>query len=200
MAGLFIMDSLGAFRVSKKKKSSAGWIQHSLGHYGLESEVHVVGGLRFALQYKMPGLDVTYADVLLNQTKRRSYAWVLLVSGGNDVYVNKMDPSLEAGIIGSMEVALKLAPQVLVVLGGSSCMWGYEGDWAIEYDRRIEHVMQRVSPPAGARIITGVKELHLDSSDIADRIGHVRYGIGAMKMIEALKSWAYSLDGPRAKL
>ena len=103
MAGLVIMDSLGAFRVSKKK-SSAGWIQHSLGQYGLDSEVHVVGGLRFSLQYKMPGLDVTYADVLLNQTKRRSYAWVLLVSGGNDVYVNKMDPSLEAGIICSMEL------------------------------------------------------------------------------------------------
>ena len=132
MSGLVIMDSVGAFRVSKKKKSTAGWIQHSLGQYGLESEVHVLGGLRFALQYKMPGLDVTYADVLLNQTKRRSYARVLLVSGGNDVYFNKMDPSLEAGIICSIEVALKLAPQVLVVPGGSSGMWGYEGDWASE--------------------------------------------------------------------
>ena len=148
----------------------------------------------------MPGLDVTYADVLLNQTKRRSYAWVLLVSGGNDVYVNKMEPSLEAGIICSMEVALKLAPQVLVVFGGSSGMWGYEGDWASVYDRRIENVMQGVTPPAGARMITGAKELHLDANDIADRIGHVRYGIGAMKVIEALKTWAYSLDGPRAKL
>ena len=67
-------------------------------------------------------------------------------------------------------------------------MWGYEGDWASEYDRRIEHVMQRVSPPAGARMTTGVKEMHLDANDIDDRIGHVRYGIGAMKMIEALKT------------
>jgi hypothetical protein len=204
MAGLVIMDSLGGFRVSQKKKSSAGWIRHSLCQYGLDVEVHVVGGLRFSLQYKMPGLDLTYADVLLNQTKRRSYAWVLLVSGGNDVYSYSGNTSTyyppDAAIKRSMEVALKLAPQVLVVFGGSSGMWGYEGDWASVYDLRIENVMQGVTPPAGARMITGAKELHLDANDIADRIGHVRYGIGAMKVIEALETWAYSLDGPRAKL
>jgi hypothetical protein len=200
MAGLVIMDSLGRFRVSAKMKSSAGWIRHTLCQYGLDAEVQVVGGLRFSLQYVTPGLDLTYADVMLHKTKRHSYAWVILFSGGNDVYVNKMDPSLDAAILRSMDVALTLAPLVLVVFGGSSRMWGYQGDWASEYDRRIAEVMDRVSLPAGARIITGADDLHLDDNDIADRIGHVRFGIGAMKVIECIKNWAYSLDGPRAKL
>ena len=79
-------------------------------------------------------------------------------------------------------------------------MWDYESVWASEYDRRINHLIQRVVPPTGARIITGASELQLDSDDVADRIGHLRYGIGAMKFIEGLKTWAYSFDVPQAKL
>ena len=62
-------------------------------------------------------------------------------------------------------------------------------------------MLKAVVCPTGASIITGAKELHLDASDIVDRIGHVRYGIGAMKVIEALKTWSYGFEGPpRAKL
>ena len=79
-------------------------------------------------------------------------------------------------------------------------MLGYQGDWALEYDRRIAEVMERVSPPVGGRITIGADDVHLDDNDIADRIGHVRFGIGAMKVIEGIKKWACSLDRPRAKL
>ena len=77
---------------------------------------------------------------------------------------------------------------------------GYQGDWALEYDRRIVEVMERVFPPVGGRIITGADGVHLNDNDIADRIGHVRFGIGAMKVIEGIKNWAWVLERPRAKL
>ena len=200
MAGLVIMDSLGRSRLSAKSTSSAGWIRHTLLQYGLDAEVHVVGGLRFLAQYATPELDLTYADVMLNKAKHHSYAWVILFSGGNDVYNLNPTMSLDVAILSSMDVALTLVPLVLVVFGGSSRMWGYQGDWALEYDRRIAEVMERVFPPVGGRIITGADDVHLNDNDIANRIGHVRFGIGAMKVIEGIKNWACSLERPRAKL
>ena len=103
-------------------------------------------------------------------------------------------------IVECMGVALSGAPKVLVAFGGSSRIWRYEGDWACEYNRRLEVVLQSVLPPNGASIITGTDELVLEVTDVVDRIGHVRFGIGAMRVIEAIKKWADSLSMPRAKL
>ena len=200
MAGLVVMDSLGSFRVSPTRISTVSWIQLSLEQYGLYAEVHVVHGLSF-VQSSGRGRVSTYEDVVVNQISRREYEWILLVSGGNDVYARATTQNIQAAIIRSMNAALMLAPQIRVVFGGSSSIWGYGDDWGYEYDRRIADVLKAVVCPTGASIITGAKELHLDASDIVDRIGHVRYGIGAMKVIEALKTWSYGFEGPsRAKL
>ena len=200
MLGLVVIDSLGSFRVSPTRRSTVSWIQLSLEQYGLYAEVHVGSGLRFA-QSSGRGRVSTYEYVVVQQTSCREYAWILLVSGGNDVYARGTTENIQAGIIRSMNAALKLAPQIRVVFGGSSSIWGYGDDWGYEYDRRIADVLKAVVCPTGASIITGVKELHLAASAIVARIGHVRYGIGAMKVIEALKTWTYGFEGPpRAKL
>jgi len=199
MAGLVAIDSLGSFQVSPSMSSTPYWTQLSLQRYGLHTAIHVVNGLRFLSPKEPSGRVCTFEEAVLCHS-RRKYAWCLLVSGGNDVYAYKMAPNI-AECIKSMNAALTLAPQVLVVFGGSSSIWRYGGDWGSEYDRRIEDVMKAVACPIGASIITGAKELQLDVSDIVDRIGHVRYGIGAMKVIEALKTWSYSFEEPaRAKL
>ena len=85
----------------------------------------------------------TYEYVVVQQTSRREYAWILLVSGGNDVYARATTQNIQAAIIRSMNAALMLAPQIRVVFGGSSSIWGYGDDWGYEYDRRIADVLKR---------------------------------------------------------
>lgn len=162
-------------------RSTPYWIQLSLQQYDLHTAVHVVNGLRFVSPKKPSGRVCTFEEAVLCHSPCK-YAWCLLVSGGNDVYAYKMAPNIAECIIKSMNAALTLAPQVLVVFGGSNNIWRYGRDWGSEYDRRIEDVMKAVTCPIGASTIPGAKELQLDASDIVDRIGNVRYGIGAMKV------------------
>ena len=199
MAGLVLIDSLGSFRVPPSMRSTPRWLQLSLEQYGLRTTVCVVGGARFVPPMNSSGPVSLFEELLTRYQPHGKYAWCLLVSGGNDLYVPEMAPDISYGIVRSMNAALTFAPQVCVVFGGSSKIWHYHGEWAAEYDRRIEVVMKAVACPVGARIITGATELALDASDIVDRIGHVRYGIGAMKVIEALAIWSYTFEA-RAKL
>lgn len=193
MTGLIVLDSLGSFRSSSGRVSTAYWIDHTLSQYGLDTEVHFVDGASFSGSLR-------FREVLRHETSRQQYAWILLISAGNDVYRSKPDKRMYEAIVECMNVALLSAPKVLVVFGGSSRIWRYKGHWAYEYNRRLEVVLQSVLPPNGASIITGADELVLEVTDVVDRIGHVRFGIGAMRVIEAIKKWADSLSMPRAKL
>ena len=79
MTGLIVLDSLGSFRNSSPRVSTAYWIDHTLKQYGLDTEVHVVDGASFSG-------SIRFREVLLHETNRQQYAWILLISGGNDVY------------------------------------------------------------------------------------------------------------------
>ena len=193
MTGLIVLDPSGSFRSSSRRVSTAYWIDHTLSQYGLDTEVHVVDGASFSGSLR-------FREVLRHETSRQQYAWILLISAGNDVYRSKPDKRMYEAIVECMNVAPSGAPKVLMVFGGSSRIWQYKGTWAYEYNRRLEIVLQSVLPPKGASIITGADELALEDSDLVDRIGHVRFCIGAMRFIEAIKKWADSLSMPRAKL
>jgi hypothetical protein len=198
MAGLVVIDSLGSFRVSTGM-STGSWIQSSLEQYGLHTEVCLENGLCFAPPEVRFSFVCTFEEVLLRHSHRK-YAWCLLVSNGNDVYPQKMAPNIADSIMKSMNAALKLAPHVRVVFGASSSIWRYGGQRGSEYDRRIEDVMKAVECPIGASIITGAKELHPEASDIVDGICRFPFGIGATKVIEALKTLSYFEEPARAKL
>ena len=108
MAGLVVIDSLGSFKVSSTMTSTQYWIQLSLQQYGLFTTVHVVNGLRFVSPEKPSGRVCTFEEAVLCHP-RSKYAWCLLVTGGNDVYVYKMAPNIAECIIKTMYAALTVA-------------------------------------------------------------------------------------------
>ena len=192
--GLIVMDSLAYIRgpSGQKPRIAAGprdLSRQLLVQYGIDAEVVGVSGLRF--ESKHP--EGRYVDVLEHVLQHR-YQWIMLISGGNDVYGQADSESLYDAVSTCVRRALTSTDAVVVVYGGSAETWRYRGRFAQEYDARVRRVVDRLSADfqkmSGVRILSGAPELRiLSDEDLVDRIGHLQYTHGFQKLLAALSSW-----------
>ena len=143
------------------------------------------GGLRFLEQH---GKDYTYEamleSILADVPGKPLY--VVILSGGNDVYGPKKTAYEEEYEDVEVVVAMaKFAARLwyqripgLIVFGGSSDCFLYEGQKAEVFDRRVKSVRrlaQRMFAVDGrfrCRVVSGVKELLPLKAHVVDGIGH----------------------------
>ena len=191
--GLIVMDSLAYIRGPSGHRIAAGprdLSRQLMVQYGIDAEVVGVSGLRF--ESKHP--EGRYVDVLEHVLQHR-YQWIMLISGGNDVYGQSDSESLYDAVSTCVRLALTATDAVVVVYGGSAKTWRYRGRFAQEYDARVRRVVDRASADfhkmSGVRILSGALELRsLTDADLVDRIGHLQFKDGFEKLLAALSAWA----------
>ena len=138
------------------------------------------------------------------------FAWVLVISGGNDVYAPRSDGASDeyqafSCAIGMARLAAYLHSRQIpckIVFGMSAATWRYQGDHATRFDKQVHlclvyHLRLRESFPwASCLRVTGAYELRgILDSELKDRIGHLQ-GFGAgRKLVYAMSRWVRALDG-----
>ena len=143
------------------------------------------GGLRFLEKY---GKNYSYEGVLesILSLESNKPKYVVIVSGGNDVYGPKKTGYEEEYEDVQVGVAMaKFAARLwyqripgLIVFGGSSDCFLYKGQKAEVFDRRVKSVRrlaQRMFAADGrfrCRVVSGVKELLPLKAHVVDGIGH----------------------------
>ena len=147
-------------------------------------KVYARGGLRFL---EKDGKDYTYEamleSILADIPGKPKY--VVMVSGGNDVYGPKKTGYEEEYEDVQVVVAMaKFAARLwyqripgLIVFGGSSDCFLYEGQKAEVFDRRVKSVRRLAQRMFAAcrlpcRVVSGVKELLPLKAHVVDGIGH----------------------------
>ena len=148
-------------------------------------KVFIKGGLGFLesngkeFQYEAM-LDSSLVDILPWKPK-----YVVVVSGGNDVYGPKKTGYSEEYEDVQVAVAMaKFAARLwyqripgLIVFGGSSDCFLYKGQKAEVFDRRVKSVRRLAQRMFAAcrlpcRVVSGVKELLPLGAHVVDGIGH----------------------------
>ena len=194
--GLIVMDSLAYIRgpSGQKPRIAAGprdLSRQLMVQYGIDAQVVGVSGLRF-VSWDPEGRG-TYLHTLGDVLEDR-HPWIVLFSGGNDVYVQADTEALYSAMGTTIRLALTATDALVVVYGGSSETWRYRGRFAQEYDARVCRVVDRLSADfqkiRGVRILSGAPELcSLADADLVDRIGHLQFMDGFEKLVAALFAW-----------
>ena len=148
-------------------------------------KVYAKGGLGFVESYgKEYQYEAMLESILAEIPGKPKY--VVVVSGGNDVYgPQKTGYSEEYEDVQVVVAMAKFAARLwyqripgLIVFGGSSDCFLYEGQKAEVFDRRVKSVRrlaQRMFAVDGrfrCRVVSGVKELLPLGAHVVDGIGH----------------------------
>ena len=181
--GLILADSTALLRgyeeVSEKLEEDLK------GKYGQDVQVYAKGGLTF-VRRNGKWSTTTYEGVLKGILKDwpGQPAYVVLLSGGNDIYEiegQTLDEQYaNVGIaLAITSVAARLWDQripSLIVVGGSSEVFQYTGNKAVVYDRRAQMVrsvaqrMMAAVPLGGCSLVSGIAELMELRGDVVDPI------------------------------
>ena len=158
-------------------------------------KVYAKGGLGFLEPYGQEyQYEAVLESILADLPGKPKY--VVIVSGGNDVYGPKKTvyeeeyQDVQAGVA-MVKLAARLWYQRipgLIVFGASSDCFLYEGQKAEVFDRRVKSVRRLAQRMCAAcrlpcRIVSGIKELLPLKAHIADGIGHYQ---GTPEAYEAL--------------
>ena len=206
--GLVIVDSLVYVRGGTPPYGPDQMEVELLDQHEIDARiVGIRGGVFSGGRYKAYDYVLRRA---LDPWEERRPAWVLLLSGGNDVYKSEPDEELQTiGVSFDIAKAAAFLAQkgipALVIFGMSAGTWRYSGIQAAGFDRRVGKVLQitRELLPLVApriRIEDGVGQLVLDDNDVVDKIGHLGGGIAFMKLARAIAQWVSSLRQPRSRL
>ena len=138
------------------------------------------------------------------------FSWVLVISGGNDVYAPRTDGASDeyqafSCAIGMARLAAYLDSREIfckIVFGMSAATWRYEGDRATRFDKQVDLSLGyfvrlcESFPMAACAHVKGAYELRgILDSELKDRIGHLQ-GFGAgRKLVYAMARWVRALDG-----
>ena len=172
--------------------------------YGHEAKVYVKGGLTFVPRY---GSSFSYEGVLesvLAEFPGGEPEYVVLVSGGNDLYGPEQDVFAEEAenvnvALGIVKVAVRLWYQripCLLVVGASSEVFKYRGEKARVFDRRVQYTlrvarsMMAAVPLGGCKLVSGAEELAaMSAGDIVDGMGHFGGPRAYRKFLYAVSQW-----------
>jgi hypothetical protein len=203
--GLIIVDSM-AFVRNHSGPHDYGPEELSLKlaqEYNIKARVIALGGLRFTPARGRR----SYHDVLqwgISDAGAAKPEFVVVVSGGNDVYGAPDSQELYDAVGRLAEKLRILRVPSLVVFGGSSKTWKYRGSFGKEYDARVRRVLaegtQRMLPiqrGGFCRIVSGEKELRsIKDEDLCDRIGHLEGSKAFDKLASAMAKWVSMCSGP----
>ena len=204
--GLIITDSM-AFVRNHSGPHEYGPEELSLKlaqQYNIKARVIALGGLEFV---RRRGGRRTYHDVLelgMSDAGAAQPEFVVVVSGGNDVYGAPDSQELYDAVGRLAEKLRILRVPSLVVFGGSSKTWKYRGSFGKEYDARVRRVLAEctvrmlpIKRGGFCRIVSGEKELRsIKYEDICTPIGHLEGSKAFDKLAAAMAKWVSMCSGP----
>ena len=169
--GIFLLDSFGQ---TKWKDAKYSYVAQALQYVWWQT-----GHVCIAIQANGAG----YATLLLSAQLARGFIkkrqasyevrFAVIISMGNDVY--GMRTCVASAIAHGMAevcncVQEYTASRALVIYGGSSHVWGYEGTFAETYDDNVDAVIKILRDKYETLAIKGTR---LGALQTTDRIGHV---------------------------
>ena len=217
--GAILTDSLLAFPPGRLEETAMVVLKAVYRETGLSFLLVVKPGARIG-----DGGAGSYADMLLflnrylQATNKRSIAqsslqYLLLVSGGNDIYSYiwsgwyQSGSSLATTLAGAKALARSMrdfsfgdAPvqRAACIFGGSSTLWRYRAWAAVEDCDRYDQDVAQVVTAMKEYLTVGDGVEELTGVEIVDRIGHVSPQ-ALQQMAQAVVKWVSMLK-PRAKM
>ena len=186
--------------------------QELLEKYGIRAVVMAQSGAVFG------GFRRTYQQMLEYAATRpathryslQRFSWVLVISGGNDVYAPRRDGASDeyqafSCATGMARLAAYLHSRQIpckIVFGMSAATWRYQGDRATRFDKQVDLSLMYLLrlcesfPMAACTRVKGAYELRgILDSELKDRIGHLQGFAAGRKLVYAMARWVRDLDG-----
>ena len=132
------------------------------------------------------------------------FSWVLVISGGNDVYAPRSDGASDeyqafSCAVGMARLSAYLHSRQIpckIVFGMSAATWRYQGDHATRFDKQVDlclkyHLRLRESFPMAACLrVKGAYELRgILDSEVKDGIGRLQGFLAGRKLVYAINRW-----------
>ena len=190
--------------------------QELLEEYGIRAVVMAQSGAVFGGDGRRTYQQMLEYAATRPATHRYSLqrlAWVLVISGGNDVYAPRSDGASDeyqafSCAIGMARLAAYLHSRQIpckIVFGMSAATWRYQGGHATRFDKQVDlslMYLQRLCesfPMAACPRVNGAYELRgILDSELKDRIGHLQGFAAGQKLVYAIACWVrYVPDGSR---
>ena len=212
--GLVVCDSLASMRkLDGTRTQHTDYEGRLFGQYGISARVVIQDGLRF-LPHGRSSLG-TYAGLLEWQARAgsrghafcstdwpfESYDFVMIVSGGKDVYGENAEitPELYHALRATVRRASYLcgsygehvpAGRVIFIFGASAATWRYPSADGAVFDGRVQQVLRwGTHNLKGLTLVSGAAELAtLEDHEVVDGIG-LKYHSGFDKLLAAMHQW-----------
>ena len=202
--GLLLIDSLLPI---PQYGGGASVEQELLEGYGIRAVVMAQSGAVFGGDGRR-----TYQQMLEYAATRpathrcplQRFSWVLVISGGNDVYAPRSDGASDeyqafSCAAGMARLAAYLHSRQIpckIVFGMSAATWRYEGDRATRFDKQVDLSLGyfvrlcESFPMAACAHAKGAYELRgILDSELKDRIGHLQGFAADQKLVYAIVCW-----------
>ena len=178
--GIFLLDSFGMAGSMAWKGWKTMYTQEALQYVYWRAGLHCV-----AIQHNGAGyvklLEAAYVmrrELDTAQAGQR-VSFCVIVSMGNDIYksARMMDEGIDLGLLERVASGMKevdqycreyLATSTLIVYGGTSKTWKYDGIMAWLYDQYVTKIIMEISKYGDA-----IKGSSLGVLDTIDNVGHV---------------------------
>ena len=177
--GIFLLDSFGMAGSVAWKKWKTMYTKEALQYVYWRAGIHCV-----AVQHNGAGyvelLEAAYVmSRRLNTAQAGKVSFCVIVSMGNDIYkhARMVDSGIDLGLIERVASGMEkvnqycreyLATSTLIVYGGASKTWRYDGIMAWLYDQYVNKIVKKINNHGDA-----IRGSSLGVLDVIDDVGHV---------------------------
>ena len=214
MAHLILIDSLLPI---PQYGGGATVEQELLDRYGIRAVVMARSGAVFGGDGRrtyQQMLEFAATRPATHRCSLQRFSWVLVISGGNDVYAPRSDGASDeyqafSCATGMARLSAYVASRHIpckIVFGMSAATWRYEGDRATRYDKQVDLALRyfvrlgESFPMAVCAVYQGAYELGahgqgpyevvgLLDSEVKDGIGQLQGFLAGRKLVYAISRW-----------